>query len=121
MAERFDLINDPFVDLVDQHVLGDRQRALVGISPALHELCFEPGLFHGLRDRLAPAVHDDRADAHRRHDAHVLKQTRQGVRFVHNRTANLHHHHPKRQRNHPNTKMCKTRYAPPRAFNFRRP
>ena len=66
---------DVGVDLFGQDPRDDCQRGLVGESPALHEMGLEPGLFHGDGDRLAAAVNDHRAHAHRLHE-HDVDQER---------------------------------------------
>ena len=75
---RLDEIDDELVDLVAQHVLGDRQRALVGVPAAHHHLRLEPGRLHRLVDRLAAAVHQHRLHADVVHEDDVGEQRRTG-------------------------------------------
>lgn len=92
-ALALDEVDDELVDLVAQHLLGQRQRALVGVAAAHDHLRDEAGGFHSLVDRLAPAVHEDRLHSDVVHEDDVVEQGRQRPLVVHDRPAHLHHDH----------------------------
>ncbi len=70
-------------------MLGNGERAFIGVAPALNELGLKPRFFHGIGDRLAAAVDDDGAHPDRLHEDDVGKDFAELVIIVHERAAEL--------------------------------
>ena len=77
------------VDLIAQHMLGDRQRPLIGIPPPLHHLRLKARRLHRLVDRLAAAVHEHRLHPHVVHEHDVVQHFGQRRLVVHDRAADF--------------------------------
>jgi hypothetical protein len=74
-------------------VLGDRERAFVGISAALDPLGRQAGGFHRLVDGLAAAVHENRLHADVIHEDDVGEDVGEGDLIVHDGPADFDDHH----------------------------
>ena len=77
------------VDLVAQHMLGDRQRPLIGIPPALTICGCKPAVSIALIDRLPAAMHQDRLHADVIHEDDVVEQIGEGLLIIHDRPADF--------------------------------
>ncbi len=79
------------VDLADQDHPRDVHRLGVGDAMAVHELRDHAEALHERADLRATAMHHDRAQAHRAHQHHVLRERRGQGRIHHGVAAELHH------------------------------
>ncbi len=89
-ALAFDERHDEFVYLIAQDMLGDRERALVGVAPPHHHLRDQPGLFHRFANGFPTTVHEDGLHPHIIHEDDVGENRREGLLIIHDRSADFH-------------------------------